>query len=289
MSGAGGKTSKLATVGQGGPIDNVGYGDGAMAAVAVPFWDIETTFAEVDPLGGAGFPDDDVYLGITGDTYADNPWDRLSLAGLVMPGLWSCTATPAILMDVQKPNGFDGAALVSRGYLNSGISITGRIWTPDQWAEFQRVLPMIWRRPDKFAVTDQKRQRGQVQGQQKAISIVHPAVNSVGITSIIITKLSPPEETGDRGVKQIKLTAMEYVPEPQRKVPADKKAKGIADDRTVQAQKIAQKRAAEVANQNAAGNELTSRLPDVANMSVPPSIGQISANPLPLPSALTSH
>lgn len=33
------------------------------------------------------------------------------------------------------------AALVSRGYLNGGITLTGRLWTPEQWAQWQRVLP----------------------------------------------------------------------------------------------------------------------------------------------------
>lgn len=212
---------------KGHPVDTSAYGPAATGAVFQVFWD--------DPPYdySTGKP-----LGIVGDMYGKSPWDKVSLNGTFLPGVWDATGTPAIQLDVQKPNGFDGAALVSRGYVPAGITITGRIWTPEQWQEWQRILPTFWSPPNKYAVNDQKRQTGQIQGKQRAVAVIHPGLNAMNIHTLVIKQITPPEQTGEKGVRQIKIIAVEYVPEPQKKKNAIKKADGTGIDRSVQASKI---------------------------------------------------
>lgn len=271
---------RIAVAGRGVSVDSTEYGAGTQAVEAQPFWDIEVYIP--NQTGGGVSAE---ARGITGDMYPDNPWDLVTLAGNPLPGIWKATATPSIQLDVQKPNGFDGAALVSRGYLNGGITLTGRLWTPEQWAQWQRVLPLIWRRPNSYAVTDKKIQ-GQIQGQQKALEVKHPGLNSMGITSIVLKSIAPPEETGEKGVRQIKLTAMEYVTQPQRQQKADKKTAGVSRDRTVQAQAIEKERSAKRAQEAASRGRKPQPLPVRANAPRPPSIGQAAARVKKLPAAV---
>jgi len=278
---SGGRTTRLATAGRGGSVDTTEYGAGSQAVEQQPFWDIEVY---IPNQTGGGVSTE--ARGITGDMYPENPWDLITLAGNPLPGIWKAAATPSIQLDVQKPNGFDGAALVSRGYINGGITLTGRLWTPEQWAQWQRVLPLIWRRPNSFAVNDVKKQTGQIQGQQKALEVRHPGLNSMGITSIVLKSIAPPEETGEKGVRQIKLTAMEYVTQPQRQQKADKKTAGVSRDRTVQAQAIEQERAAKRAKAAASAGQKPRPLPIRANAPRPPSVGQSAARLKKLPAAV---
>jgi hypothetical protein len=244
---------------RGQEVDTSGYGKATTGAVAQMFWD--------DPLFDdiTGSP-----LGIDGDLYGASPWDRVSLNGYFLPGLWEATATPAIQLDVQKPNGFDGAALVSRGYVPAGITITGRIWTPAQWTTFQQVLPTFWARPNHVAVNDWKKSKGQVQGKQKAVSVDYPGLAAFSIHWMVIKQITPPEATGDKGVRQIKIIAIEYVPEPQKKMSAIKKAAGIGGkDRSVQAEQILG-----LSTASPYSKFVTATPPTAANKRTPPSKSQ---------------
>jgi hypothetical protein len=220
---SGGKSTKLI---RGQEVDTSAYGATATGAATQIFWD--------DPI----FDENGDPLGIEGSLYGTSPWDRVMLNGQILPGLWEATATPAIQLDVQKPNGFDGAALVSRGYVPAGITITGRIWTPEQWTEFQRILPTFWARPNHYAVNDTKRATGQIVGEQKAVTVAYPGLAAFNIHALVIKQITPPEPTSDKGVRQIKIIAVEYVPVPAKQKSAVKKAKGQSADLTVQADQI---------------------------------------------------
>jgi hypothetical protein len=203
----------------GSKIDYSNYGEYGSGLAVQPFW--------ADAIEGT----DDTgkysrYLGIDGELTGDNPWDCVWLNGRALPGLWDAAATPSIQMDVQKPNGFDGAALVSRGYVPAGITLTGRIWTPDQWHEFQQILPTIWAPPNKVSANATKNEKGKVQGTQRAIQVEHPGLNAMGIYSLAIKQITPPEKTSDVGVRQIKMIAIQYVAEPAVKKSAIKKTNG---------------------------------------------------------------
>jgi hypothetical protein len=213
---------------RGQEMDTSQYGPMSSGSDAQPFWD--------DPLFDSLTNEP---LGIVGELYSRNTWDRVALNGYGLPGIWSATATPAIQVDVQKPNGFDGAALVSRGYIPAGITITGKIWTPAQWKLFQQILPTFWARPNHIAVNDWKKAKGQVQGKQRSVTVDYPGLAAFNIHCLVIKQITPPEETSEQGVRQITIIAVEYVPEPkQLKQSAVKTADGTGKDRSVQADKI---------------------------------------------------
>jgi hypothetical protein len=219
-----GKTT--ATV-KGQPVDRSSYGPAAIGNQYQIFWD------NPKPDDVTGDP-----IGIDGDLYGSSPWDRVALNGTFLPGLWEASATPSIQLDVQKPTGFDGAALVSRGYVPAGITLTGQIWTPEQWSEWQRILPTFWAVPHHYATSDAKKSGGQIQGSQKSVKVQHPGLASLNIHELVIRQMTPPEPSGKAGIRQIKIMAVEYVPEPQQKKTATKKVSGTGQDRTVQAEKI---------------------------------------------------
>lgn len=215
----------------GGKVDYSNYGDYGSGLEVQPFWDL----AVEDPSQA---DNKFRYLGIDGELNSDNPWDNVWLNGRALPGLWEATATPAIQLDVQKPNRYDGGALLKHGYVPAGITLTGRIWTPDQWYEFQQILPTIWAPPNKVAVNDAKKNTGKIVGQQLAVKVEHPGLNAMNIDSLVIKQITPPEKIAEVGVRQIKMMAIQYVPEPLKKSSAIKKIKGSGGDRTIQAKII---------------------------------------------------
>ena len=229
----GGKTTRLAGVGAGGAVDTrqyaVAYGSQVTdAAFQQPFWDLENYDKNGD------------LLGISGDLFSSNPWDVVKVNGTPLPGIWTATATPSLQLDVQKPNGYDGAALVEKGYVPAGITITGQLWTPAQWAHFQELIPTFWRAPNKWALNDVKKQTAQIVPAQLSVTIYHPGLAPLGIGSMVIYQMTPPEDTDQKGVKQIKLLARQYIPVPQKRQTANRKINGIGSkDRTVQAAQIA--------------------------------------------------
>jgi hypothetical protein len=260
MSKRTGKATKNAPISKTNPIDRSQYGEAATGSFGQPFWDQAYDASEkllIDEEGDS--------FGIKGALLGDSPWDRVRLNGNYLPGLWEATATPAIQLDVQKPNGFDGAALVSRGYVPAGITLTGRIWTSEQWTEFQRILPTFWGIPNHYATNDVKRDSGQVIGEQRSVQVFHPGLAAFHIDTLVIRQITPPEPTGEKGVRQIKIIAVEYVPEPQKKPAANKKVEGVGKqiDMGIQSKIIAARHAA-----------LGSRVSSVNNLPQPPSIAQ---------------
>jgi hypothetical protein len=266
--GTGGKSTRLAGVGAGGPVDTsryAQYGEVTGAAYQQPFWDLEKYDESPGPNHGQ-------LLGITGDVVSSNPWDVVVLNGHPLPGLWVAAATPALQLDVQKPNGYDGAALVEKGYVPAGITMTGRIWTPGQWASFQVMIPTFWRAPNKWALNDVKKQTAQMVPRQLAVSIYYPGLAPFLINDMVIYQITPPEDTDQLGVKQIKILARQYIPAPQKQQTANRKINGIGSkDRTVQAAQIA---AAAAPGPVSPGTLRAPVLPPFKTDPIAPSLGQ---------------
>jgi len=262
--------ARMADAAAGGPVDLDQYtvlGSQVVdAAFKQPFWDV------------VNWDDEGKAYGISGDMFSSNPWDVVKINGSPLPGRWTATATPSLQLDVQKPNGYDGAALVEKGYVPAGITMTGLLWTPDQWAHFQEMIPSFWRQAHKWAVNDTKKQQLQIVGQQLAVTISYPGLAPLAIGSMVIYQITPPEDASDIGVKQIKMLARQYVPQPQKRPTAVKKVQGIAKDRSVQAELINGNSRPTVATFSA-----NLKAPDVANLPQRPSLLQAGAKPLKLP------
>jgi hypothetical protein len=262
-----------AGVGQPTSLDGYAeYGSFATSAsfVPSPFWD------NLEPLVDPEYPGG--YHGYDGEMVSSNPWDRVSINGNLLPGIWKATATPALQLDVQKPNGYDGAALIEKGYMPASITLTGLLWLPMHWAEFQRQLPTFWRAPHKFAVQQKRINPNQIVPQRLALTIYAPSIAPLGLSSMVIYQITPPEETADLGVKQVKMMARQYVPQPQKRPTAVKKVHGIVAERGVIAASIS-------ANTQPRLGAFSANLksPSVANLPQAPSVLQAGARPLKLP------
>jgi hypothetical protein len=218
------------TVAAGEPIDLQALVSDLVTSGAFfePFWDPPEQYRDdgtpLDPEGSA--------------TYSPNPWDCVQLGEYQLPGIWTASATPAIKLDVQKPIGYDGAALITRGYLPASITLTGLLWTGMQWRLMQEIIPAIWRRPNKISaqdvqlgkkgrISEVETDQGEIVIEQKSLAIVNPALNPLGLFAVVIRQITPLVPHSIPGVRQMTIECMEYVPEPtQEKKSAVRKAKG---------------------------------------------------------------
>jgi len=151
----------LATVSASDFVDHSTYaGADFYSEYSAPFWDVDSGSDENgDPIGWCAEE----------PAFSPNIWDQLQLGSDSLPGKWRLSGSMSLDMDVQKPQGFDGGALITRGYVPAMISMEGTLWTPEQWAIFQNIFPAIWTRPHKISGQDvQLGAKGQVAQAQSA-------------------------------------------------------------------------------------------------------------------------
>jgi len=142
-------------------VDRTGYpaSDG-YEQVAIPFWDQEP---QLENIG------DNLTWAASEPVFSPQIWDNLTLGDIAMPGKWRLSGSCSQDVDVQKPQGFDGGALVLRGYVPAFITMEGTLWTPQQWKMFQGIVSHIWRRANKVSGQDVLLgKKGQVQQAQTA-------------------------------------------------------------------------------------------------------------------------
>jgi len=220
------------SVGVGELIDASEYaGPNAYGSFAQPFWDGDIEILSFDENGQQIFP----------PLYSESAWDRIQLGAYLLPGIWEASATPALKLDIQTPKGFDGAAIITRGYLPPRITLTGLLWTSLQWFTFQQILPAIWTRPFKVAAQDvvvAKRIKidekttinvekqannppttlggpdAQIVGKQRSLAVASPPLNAVGISALVIESIATPVPHSIPGVMKITLQCIEYVSPP---------------------------------------------------------------------------
>jgi hypothetical protein len=221
--------------GVGEPIDIDSFADDVAvmsASFAEPFWDPPEQYREA-PDEHVGYP-----LDIEGSaTYAENPWDCVDLGSHQLPGLWTVTATPSLKLDIQKPIGYDGAAIITRGYQPAGLTLTGLLWTGAQWKLMQDILPAIWQRPFKVSaqdvklgkkgkITTEQTDEGEIVVTRKSMAISHPSLSPLGIFYVVIQAITPLAPHSIPGVRQMTIQCVEYVPEPSVKPSAVRKTQG---------------------------------------------------------------
>ena len=156
---------QLANVSPSDLVDRTGYqaSDGYQQ-VAIPFWDQEPQVSSI-VVAGTKYPT----WATDEPVFSPQIWDNLTLGDIAMPGKWRLSGSCSQDMDVQKPQGFDGGALVLRGYVPAFITMEGTLWTPQQWKMFQTIIPSIWRRANKVSGQDVLiGQKGQVKQAQTA-------------------------------------------------------------------------------------------------------------------------
>lgn len=161
------------------------------AASEIPFWDGYSTFANGVISGAA-----------QGPLFSPNPWDVVIINNKRLPGIGKAHGEPTLGIDKKGSKGRDGAVFSVNGYVPGPIQIESTIWTPEQWSEWQKIVPFIWRRPNA----------GSVKGAALAVSISYPSLQHAGINRVVIVGFSPAQPGSFRGSMVIRLKALEFVP-----------------------------------------------------------------------------
>jgi hypothetical protein len=133
------------------------------------------------------------------------PRDRCLIGGHITPGICDIEGanSPREWLEVRGP-GLSGAILRFRGVMPSHFTIKFRLYTTIDWADWNAFQVLVAKPP--FG----KRPR--------ALDIVHPLLEPLGIRSIVVEDVLAPEQTGDSGewtatLKVIESRARKSVPQ----------------------------------------------------------------------------
>lgn len=198
--------------------------------------------------------------GFEGEVFATNPWDSVKLADRRLPGVCKISGVAAEIIERQKPNGRDAAALIMRGYSQPEIEIEMLIWTPEQWREWQDVEATIWRHPNKSSVFEEPKQSpvptpgasklvtqqaavdkanqanaviareqqairsSKAATTRAAIPIYHPGLQRLGVANVIVESISIPVAGPEPQTFVVKVKVVEHLE--QVTVNATSRAKG---------------------------------------------------------------
>lgn len=138
--------------------------------------------------------DGEIYIDLDDPSLA---WSRISIGGRLVPGLATVSGDGIdFAVEKKKSQGASGATTTFNGANPVGISIVLRLWTAEQWEDFQgEILPLLQLRPGaKYA----------------ALAVDHPALAVFGITSLAIEKVSLPKI--EDGVGTIEIKASQWRP-----------------------------------------------------------------------------
>lgn len=155
-------------------------------------------------------------------------WDRVSIAGQLMPGLAMVTGDISRKLDVKSVRGRDGARVKDGGYQPGKISIEIRINTREDFDALQPRLDAI-----------NPRQRGTA---RTPVDIAHPSLVLLGISSVYIEKIGAPKL--DKDTLTVKIDALEWTPQPRRTARAGATAGAATPDTVEQREARARARAA---------------------------------------------
>lgn len=157
-------------------------------------------------------------------------WDTIYLAGNQLPGLISVKCEQQLQIDQQKGPKHDGAVLILHGYLPGPIEISVTLWTLDQWAAWNRLVPTFWRRPEKSSddlakiAADRKISPTAARLLQAAVDVSYPGLLMLGITQLIVRGISVPEPGPAPQTRVIRLRCIEFRP-PSKHSPPSKVVK----------------------------------------------------------------
>lgn len=129
------------------------------------------------------------------------PWDGLQLGVYLMPGVWKIGGDGCSRqVDHKKTKNKDGARIKDLGVLPARFNARGTMVSMADWATLQTIIPDI--NPKKKG------------GLRFPLAIFHPAVALLGITTIYVEKVRPPE-VDERGIMTIEIDMIEWTAEPK--------------------------------------------------------------------------
>jgi hypothetical protein len=124
------------------------------------------------------------------------PIDRCLIGGVLSPGLCDIAGADSPRnWDERQGPGLSGSIVVFRGVMLSHFGIKFRLCTPEHWIEWDDFAPVVMKPP--------------YGKRPKALDIVHPLLEPLGIRAIVIENVGAPEQTSD-GEWTIELKVIEY-------------------------------------------------------------------------------
>lgn len=169
----------------------------------VPFWD----YSYEDPNTA-----DIISIGSEGPLFARNPWDRVSLGGVTLPGIAEVSAKAKRKHDKKKENGTDGSTPTFHGYDPAQVTINIRVWTADQLQNLVEQLRTLWPAPAKGG-------KGTPKGVKEPppFDIYHPKLAMLNITQVVIVEVDALKPGKVPGEQVLSLMCLEFKPPPDKK------------------------------------------------------------------------
>ncbi len=147
-------------------------------------------------------------------------WDKLVVAGQVMPGRAILTGDRGQKLDVKKSPGSDGSTVTNTGLDNGNIQVKFLFWTREQvdaWGDWVKIFEP---KPGK--------------SRPDPVDVYHPALALAHIKSLLPQKvgiLQP--EPSMPGVLSVTVRFMEFAPAVKAKTVTSKKSQSITDGKNV--------------------------------------------------------
>lgn len=161
------------------------------------------------------------------EEYADieqrDPWSVAYLAGNRLPGRATVEGSTQRKIDVKNGPGLDGATMTHQGYEPAEVTITLLMWTEQQWADFERIIPQLQPKPGKPPAFP--------------MGLEHPAAAVMGITRVYVEKVSLPKEGSVPGSREVQISCKQWVKAPAKVVTPKNAGSGLPN--TVHDQKAA--------------------------------------------------
>ncbi len=124
-------------------------------------------------------------------------WDKVILGGFTLPGVARVEdAKAARALDSKRAKGRSGASLVDEGYTPAEFAVVLTVYEAAHLRELEQILPKI--RPARGS-------------KPEALSIAHPALDLLGISSCYVKQVGQLEDKG-RGIMELRLGLIEFAP-----------------------------------------------------------------------------
>ena len=189
--------------------------------MSTPFWDPAANIQSEQVYGGAG----PVPEAIGRDQWSQ--WDRMTLAGIDVPGWVHVAGNHTRRTDERKVAGVNSATLTNLGYDPAEVDITVTMWTPRQWSDFEsKLLPIIKPRvqPATIAATlltsntliispaSGGSQQVTVTVSVRPVDVYYPSLAAYGIRSLYIRAIGLPIPGPVFGSRIVLIRATEFAP-----------------------------------------------------------------------------
>jgi hypothetical protein len=162
------------------PLDNLnGF---SFAPAGVPFWD--ELLNTLDPSNAA-----------------ISPWDQVSFAGQILPGIALVTTKRGNRYDVKKAKGRSFATITVQGFDPAEVKVLVKLWTRQQLNAWASILPVLIS-PSKT----------NADGTLNALDIYHPALALMNVGAVVIRSVSALKPSPVRGIWESDIECLEYKP-----------------------------------------------------------------------------